>query len=146
MAISTGNSNGRFARRRGGASIGVMSEMNVVPLVDVVLVLLIIFMLTAHVMDYGLEIQVPTVKAATETAEELPIVTVSKTGDVTLNEQRVKLVQLGGEVQRRFKGAKKVYVMADGHVVWETLAQVLSQLKQDQLDIKMVTKTADSGK
>jgi len=126
--------------------MGTMSEMNVVPLVDVVLVLLIIFMLTAHVMDYGLDIQVPTVKAASETAEELPIVTVSKTGDVTLNEQKVKLVQLGAEVQRRFKGAKSVYVMADGKLVWETLAQVVSQLKQDNLDIKMVTKTADSGK
>ena len=146
MAISTGNSNGRFTRRRGGASIGTMSEMNVVPLVDVVLVLLIIFMLTAHVMDYGLDIQVPTVKAASETAEELPIVTVTKNGDVTLNDQKVKLVQLGAEVQRRFKGAKSVYVMADGKLVWETLAQVVSQLKQDKLDIKMVTKTADSGK
>jgi biopolymer transport protein ExbD len=146
MAISTGNSNGRFARRRGGTSMGTMSEMNVVPLVDVVLVLLIIFMLTAHVMDYGLDIQVPTVKAANETAEELPIVTVTKSGDVTLNEQKVRLVQLGAEVQRRFKGAKSVYVMADGKLVWETLAQVVSQLKQDNLDIKMVTRTVDSGK
>ena len=126
--------------------MGTMSEMNVVPLVDVVLVLLIIFMLTAHVMDYGLDIQVPTVKAANETAEELPIVTVSKTGDVTLNEQKVKLVQLGAEGQRRFKCAKAVYLMGDGRAPWETIAQVMSQMKQDHLEIMAVTKTADSGK
>jgi biopolymer transport protein ExbD len=146
MAISTGSSNGRFSRRRGGASIGVMSEMNVVPLVDVVLVLLIIFMLTAHVMDYGLDIQVPTVKAATETAEELPIVTVSKNGDYTLNDKKVKLVQLGAEVRRQFKNAKGVYLMGDERAAWGAVAQIMSQLKQDNLEIKAVTKTIDSGK
>ena len=56
----------------GGAlarSNGALSEMNVVPLVDVVLVLLIIFMLTAHVMDYGLEVNVPKVKVTKENTE-----------------------------------------------------------------------------
>ena len=57
---------GRF---RGGT--GALSEINIVPLVDVVLVLLIIFMLTAHVMEYGLEVDVPKVKQVRETAEEL---------------------------------------------------------------------------
>jgi biopolymer transport protein ExbD len=146
MAISTGNSNGRFTRRRGGASIGVMAEMNVVPLVDVVLVLLIIFMLTAHVMDYGLDIQVPTVKAASETAEELPIVTVSKNGDFKLNDKTVKLPQLGAEVRRNFKNAKGVYLMGDERAAWGAIAQVMSQLKQDNLDIKAVTKTTNPDK
>ncbi|HEY4362319.1 MAG TPA: biopolymer transporter ExbD [Bryobacteraceae bacterium] len=145
MAFSTGSSNGRYARRR-GASIGVMAEMNIVPLVDVVLVLLIVFMLTAHVMDYGLDIQVPKVKAAAQTAEDLPIVSVSKSGDVSLNEQKVKLALLGSEVQRRFKNAKSVFVRADGRLTWETLAQVISQLKQDNLEIKMVLTTEESGK
>ena len=145
MAFSTGSSNGRYARRR-GASIGVMAEMNIVPLVDVVLVLLIVFMLTAHVMDYGLDIQVPKVKTAAQTAEDLPIVSVSKSGDVMLNEQKVQLAKLGGEVQRRFKNAKSVLVRGDGRVVWETLAQVISQLKQDNLEIKMVLTTEESGK
>src|SRR5580692_8935196 len=53
----------------------VLSEMNVVPLVDVVLVLLIIFMLTAHVMDYGLEVNVPKVKSTKENTDVLPTVT-----------------------------------------------------------------------
>ena len=145
MAFSTGSSNGRYARR-GRASIGVMAEMNIVPLVDVVLVLLIVFMLTAHVMDYGLDIQVPKVKSAAQTAEDLPIVSVSKTGEVSLNEQKVRVALLGSEVQKRFKNAKSVFVRADGRLVWETLAQVISQLKQDNLEIKMVLTTEESGK
>ena len=66
MFSTSGSSGGLRGRRRFGASQGVLSEMNVVPLVDVVLVLLIIFMLTAHVMDYGLEVNVPKVKATKE--------------------------------------------------------------------------------
>jgi biopolymer transport protein ExbD len=55
MALSLGSSSGRGRRR----SVGTLSEINVVPLVDVMLVLLIIFMLTAQVMEFGLEIDVP---------------------------------------------------------------------------------------
>ncbi len=49
-----------------------MSEINVVPLVDVVLVLLIIFMITANVMEFGLDIQVPKVRRVQNTAQDLP--------------------------------------------------------------------------
>ena len=61
MAFSVCNSSGGLGRGRfrGTAS---SSEINIVPLVDVVLVLLIIFMLTAHVMEFGLEVDVPKVK------------------------------------------------------------------------------------
>ena len=48
------------------AAYGTLSEINIVPLVDVVLVLLIIFMLTAHVMEFGLEVEVPKVKQVRE--------------------------------------------------------------------------------
>jgi biopolymer transport protein ExbD len=146
MAFSTGSSNGRFSRRRGGASIGVMAEMNVVPLVDVVLVLLIIFMLTAHAMDYGLDIQVPKVKSATETAEELPIVTVSKSGDFKLNDKQVNIANLGAEVRKNFKNAKGVYLRGDERASWGAIAQVMSQLKADNLEIRAVTQTVDSAK
>ena len=57
MAIST-NGNG-FGSRRRGASTGSLSEINVTPFVDVVLVLLIIFMLTAHVMEFGIRWKCP---------------------------------------------------------------------------------------
>jgi biopolymer transport protein ExbD len=74
-----GNSIGGFGsrRRRGGGSI---SEINVTPFVDVVLVLLVIFMLTAHVMQFGLEVDVPKTKMVKETSEEMPVVSIPKDG------------------------------------------------------------------
>ncbi len=73
MAFSmNGSNNGGFGRSRFRGT-GTLSEINVVPLVDVVLVLLIIFMLTAHVMEFGMEIDVPKTKLARDTAQELPV-------------------------------------------------------------------------
>ena len=71
-------------RSRGTPSL---AEINIVPLVDVVLVLLIIFMLTAHVMEFGLEVEVPKVKPVKENIQDLPVVSISKDGTSYLNEQ-----------------------------------------------------------
>ena len=76
MAISTsggGFGGGGFGSRRraGGSSL---AEINVTPFVDVVLVLLIIFMLTAHVMEFGIQIDVPKVSEVKDSAQELPVV------------------------------------------------------------------------
>ena len=93
---------------------GTLSEMNVVPLVDVVLVLLIIFMLTAHAMESGLDIEVPQVKEVTETAEDLPRVQITRSGKLYLNDQPVSNINLlGAEIAKRFKDQKSVYVEAD---------------------------------
>src|ERR1700744_6471322 len=105
---SGGNSNPRGARLRGRRSIamGTLSEMNVVPLVDVVLVLLIIFMVTAQAMQSGLDIQVPQVKQVKETVEDLPIVQLTRIGNSFLNDKPVNINQLGEEVSRRFPSQK----------------------------------------
>ena len=80
MAFST-NGGGHGSRRRGSIPL---SEINVTPFVDVVLVLLIIFMLTAHVMESGIEVDVPAVRPSKTTAQDLPVITVSKTGEYTI--------------------------------------------------------------
>ena len=78
MALSVnGGGNGSRRRNRGGASL---SEINVTPFVDVVLVLLIIFMLTAHVMDFGIEVEVPQTTTVKDTSKELPVVIIQKDG------------------------------------------------------------------
>jgi biopolymer transport protein ExbD len=115
-------------RRRFGASYGSLSEINVVPLVDVVLVLLIIFMLTAHVMDYGLEIEVPKTKITKENNEVLPVVTIDRSQKLQLNGKTVNLTDLPAQLARRFKGQKSVYVVADGSIRWDIMAQVLVAL------------------
>src|SRR2546425_1972701 len=114
MAFSVNGNSGSgsgLGKRRYGGSVGTLSEINIVPLVDVVLVLLIIFMLTAHVMEFGLEINVPEVKQAKDTNEELPVVSISRNGKTYLNEKPININQIGTEIPRRFKNSKSVYVM-----------------------------------
>ncbi|MBI4904171.1 MAG: biopolymer transporter ExbD [Acidobacteria bacterium] len=140
MAFSMG-SNGR-GRRRG--SIGAVSEINVVPLVDVVLVLLIIFMLTAQVMEFGLEIDVPKVKQEAKSAQELPVVSVTKSGQPYLNERAININDIGDEVHKRFgEKTSAVYIRADKECTWEVLAQVVSEVKAAKLDARLVTKAED---
>lgn len=124
---------------------GIMSEMNVVPLVDVVLVLLIIFMITAHVMEFGLEVEVPRVRQVRNTAQELPIVTLTKTGEVYLNEKPVNINDLASQVHTQFPNERAVYVRADKNVVFEPLAQVISALGEGKLNVQLVTQPLDEA-
>ena len=133
-------------RRRFGASYGSLSEINVVPLVDVVLVLLIIFMLTAHVMDYGLEIEVPKTKITKENNEVLPVVTIDRSQKLQLNGKTVNLTDLPAQLARRFKGQKSVYVVADGSIRWDIMAQVLVALNDAHMAPKLVTKHDSRGR
>jgi biopolymer transport protein ExbD len=141
MAFSAGNGNGRgwSPRGRRAASVGTLSEMNVVPLVDVVLVLLIIFMLTAHVVESGLDIQVPAVKEAKETTEDLPRVQISKSGNLYLNDQPININDLGPEIEKKFKGQKSVYVVADKRGQVEQFVMVANALSQAHFNVNVVT-------
>src|SRR6266404_8838074 len=101
MAFSVSNGSASRSgpgRRRFGVGNGTLSEINIVPLVDVVLVLLIIFMLTAHVMEFGLEINVPEVTQVRDSAEELPVVGVTRSGKTYLNDKPVNLNLIPTEV------------------------------------------------
>jgi biopolymer transport protein ExbD len=144
MAFSMGGpGNGLRGRRRFGASYGALSEINVVPLVDVVLVLLIIFMLTAHVMDYGMDIEVPKTKITNENNEILPVVGI-KRNKLTLNDKTVNINDLAAELGKRFKDQKTVYVVADSATRWDLLAQVLTELSLAKVKPLMVTKPIDA--
>jgi biopolymer transport protein ExbD len=141
MAFSIGGSGGGMrGRRRFGASNGALSEINIVPLVDVVLVLLIIFMLTAHVMDYGLEIEVPKTKITKENNEVLPVVQVKRGGTLYLNGKVININNLRAQLAERFKDQKNVYVAADESTRWDLLAQVLVELNLAKITPHMVTK------
>ena len=141
FSMSGGNSGGR--RRFRGMS--TLSEMNVVPLVDVVLVLLIIFMLTAHVMEFGLEVDVPKVIQTRDSAQELPVVTLTRDGRLFLNDQAVNINQLGAAVEAKFGSNQAVYVRADKETIWETLAQVISALGDAHIKVNAVTQPLDAA-
>jgi biopolymer transport protein ExbD len=143
MAFSANSGQGGGRRRFRG--VGTMSDINIVPLVDVVLVLLIIFMLTAHVMEFGLEVEVPKVKQTRDSAEELPVVTVNRDGELYLNEKPANINALAGEIRQRFPQSKGVYVRADKTTQWETIAQVISELGVAKFDVRVVTQPEDES-
>ena len=148
MAFSVSGTNGTrsgLGRRRFGAGNGALSEINIVPLVDVVLVLLIIFMLTAHVMEFGLEINVPEVKQVKDTNEELPVISITRNGKLYLNERPININQIASEIPKRFKNSKSVYVMADKATVYDPIAQVISTLDEAHLTVKLVTKPQENA-
>src|SRR5579862_8366579 len=101
MAIST-SGGGLGSRRRRGSH--ALAEINVTPFVDVVLVLLIIFMMTAHVMEFGIEIDVPKTKYVKESQKELPVINITRDGDLYLNEKPININLLGTIMQSRYRG------------------------------------------
>jgi biopolymer transport protein ExbD/biopolymer transport protein TolR len=143
MAFSFNEGGSRRGRRFGGPQ--AMSEINIVPLVDVVLVLLIIFMITANVMDFGLDIHVPQVRRVVNTAQELPVVSIGKTGESFLNERPVNINLLPRAIHDRFHNATAVYVRADKETPWDPIAQVVAELGEAKFEVKMVTAPIDAS-
>ena len=143
MAFSYSGGSGPGRGRFRGLS--AMSDINIVPLVDVVMVLLVIFMLTAHVMEFGLEVEVPKVKQVKDSAEELPVVTVTKNGGLYLNDKEANINALTRLVRQQFPGAKAVYVRADKDAIWEVVAQPISVLGEAGMEVRVVTKPEDEA-
>jgi biopolymer transport protein ExbD len=143
MAFSS-NSNGLMSNRR-FRGISTLSEMNVVPLVDVVLVLLIIFMMTASVMDFGLEVEVPKVRQVQDSAQELPVASLTRSGQLYLNDQPININELAAAVQKKFGKDQAVYLRADKGTVWDALAQVVSVLGEAKIKVNLVTQPVDEA-
>lgn len=143
MAFSFGSNSGRRGRRFGGPT--AMSEINVVPLVDVVLVLLIIFMITANVMEFGLDIQVPRVRRVQNTAQDLPVVSITKNGESFLNDKPININSLAGGIHQRFPRATAAYVRADKETPWDAIAQIVAELGEAKFEVRMVTAPVDTA-
>jgi len=140
IVVNGGGSSGR--RRSYGT--GSLSEINVTPFVDVVLVLLIIFMMTAHVMEFGLEIEVPKTKYVKDTQKELPVINITRDGELYLNDKATNINLLGTTLQQRYRG-QSVFVRADKGTPWDPIAHVLSELKAANISVNMVTQPEDSA-
>jgi biopolymer transport protein ExbD len=143
MAFSLNSSSGLGRGRFRGSP--ALAEINIVPLVDVVLVLLIIFMLTAHVMEFGLQVEVPKVKPVKENVQDLPVVSISREGTSYLNEKPVNINLLAGEIHKRFRSATSVYLRADRRTPFDPIAQVIATLGQAKLAVNVVTQPEDQA-
>lgn len=143
MAFTFSNGGGRHARRFGRPA--AVSEINVVPLVDVVLVLLVIFMITANVMEFGLDIQVPQVRRVQNTAQDLPVISITKNGESFLNDKPININLLAEGIRQRFHNASAVYVRADKETPWDQIAQIVAELGEAKFEVRMVTAPIDEA-
>ena len=118
-----------FETRSQNSSI---SQINVVPLVDVMLVLLVIFMVTAPILQQGVSVQLPQAKAgALSGEEEQLVVTIDRKGVVYLNDNAIPIDQLGSKLEAvvRLKPDKQVFLRADRSVPYGEVVRVMAAVK-----------------
>ena len=127
-----------------------ISQINVTPLVDVMLVLLVIFMVTAPIIQQGVQVNLPQAKAAAiPGTDELLVVSIAKNGRIYLNDNVMTLDELGAKMRaiRANLADKQVYVRADQDVRYGLVMQTIAELKQAGIDrVGMVTRpTLEDG-
>ena len=126
-----------------------LSEINVTPFVDVVLVLLIIFMLTAPVLQSGIEVSVPKTKVVKQISEERVTITITKNQEVYVGNDHVNINSLGEELHKRIRDpqGQSVYVRADENVAFGAFATVMSTVKASGItNISIVTEPIPAAK
>ncbi len=109
-----------------------MSEINVTPLVDVMLVLLIIFMVTAPMMQQGIEIDLPeTAASGIETSDEPFVLSIRNDNKLYVAKEEVQLDGLRNKLKAIFESRKnkQVYLKADRKVDYELVAQALAEIR-----------------
>ncbi len=125
----------------------MMSDINVTPFVDVMLVLLIIFMVTAPMMMQGVEVNLPqTTTKRIKTQSDPLIITVNKKGEVFLETHRVKLEDLENKTKSIFanRREKDLLLKADKDVPYGIVMQVISRVKRAGIDkLGMVTEPVE---
>jgi biopolymer transport protein TolR len=132
MAAGVMKKSGGGHRRRRRGSAAAMSEINVTPFVDVMLVLLIIFMVAAPMLQVGVPVQLPETAAnALPTEQEEPLtLTITAEGDLMIMTTRVGDDEMIPQLQAiaAERTSKKVFLRADGRIPYERVAQVMGAL------------------
>jgi biopolymer transport protein ExbD/biopolymer transport protein TolR len=109
-----------------------LSDINMVPFIDVVLVLLIIFMITAPILQSGIDVDVPKTKTVKELTEVRMVVTIDRAQRVYLNDKPVNIHELGQQILSQSPNPKRqaVYVRCDETVPFGSWATVVDTLRQ----------------
>jgi biopolymer transport protein TolR len=142
-AFSAGG--GRRGRRRRGRQRGTLSEINVTPMVDVMLVLLIIFMISAPLLTAGVPVELPKTEAAAIQDQSEPLsVSIRADGSIFLGERQIAFSNLATELRTTAgpDSKKPIFVRADGKAAYAVVAQVMAALSTSGFtSINLITDT-----
>lgn len=131
-----------------GRTQTALADINITPLVDVVLVLLLIFMLTAPVLQSGVEVAIPKTRTVNQLTDERLVVTIDKDQNVFLQDKPVNVNQLPARLSAVGKGdpAKRIiYLRADEQVPFGAFASVMDAVKQAGItNISIVTRPIEA--
>ncbi|UCH82741.1 MAG: biopolymer transporter ExbD [Candidatus Latescibacterota bacterium] len=118
-----------------------LSEINITSLVDVMMVLLIIFMLTAPFIQAGIKVRLPKAKSTVIKETEGLILAISKEGDVYINNDKVEMDQLAESLRNlKVAGEERVFVRADQDVPYGVVMNVVGNVKEVGIDeVGMIT-------
>jgi len=120
-----------------------LAEINVTPLVDVVLVLLIIFMVTAPMLQMGIDVNLPRVKAKSiNVSEEKLVLTINGKQEIYINEFKTTLPDLSAKLESIFKARtdRELFMRADKEVPYGYVVQVMSEVRKAGIDkLGMIT-------
>lgn len=141
---SVGSSGGRRGRR--GRRRAPLTEINVTPLVDVMLVLLIIFMISAPLLTVGVQVELPKTDAGAVDEQSEPLtVTVRRDGEIFVSETATPFDELTTRLQALAGEGfdKPIFVRADGEAPYEAVARVMARLSASGFTkINLITDTA----
>ncbi|MFI5111402.1 MAG: ExbD/TolR family protein [Terriglobales bacterium] len=134
-----------------GRTRSALADINITPLVDVVLVLLIIFMLTAPILQSGIEVDVPKTKTVKEITEERLVISIDKQQRVFLGNDPINIHQIADTLRRKVRDPQhqSIFLRADENVPFGAFATVMDAVKQAGItNVSIVTQplNANAGK
>jgi biopolymer transport protein TolR len=118
----------------------VLSEINVTPFVDVMLVLLIIFMVTAPLLQQGIDVNLPQAKGKDLPPEERIALVIKRDGIIYMNENPVSLTEMGNKLRAISKLNPNVFLKADKDVPYGFVVEVMGEIKEAGIEkLGMIT-------
>ncbi len=127
-----------------GRTQTALADINITPLVDVVLVLLLIFMVTAPVLQSGIEVAVPQTRTVNQAVEQRRVLTLDKNQNVFLDDKPVNVHDIATLLSKSPNAKQTVYVRADQRVPFGAFASVMDAVKQAGIaNISIVTQPFD---